>query len=207
MKRLLLAALVCSSAVYPPVQAYNSYDDNHDVVGGVIVLTFVAAGLGYAGVKGISALVNKMPSLRYSSAQKTYAVLDECLNNVRFDVNSEDIADVATQWFPNSPYPLVAAFNYLNAIHEDAKGAIEKLENALWWSKEEFFVRSCNRLKDQIQERVVVLKKVNQLVRSHSAWTAQYALYLQKCNNDQLRDLSLQVALNGLSHCHHYYCH
>jgi hypothetical protein len=204
MKRLLLGVVLCSSIAFPPVQAYcydcHSHHCYHDDLGPKVVLSVAAAVIG---IVGIGYVVSIFPSHRYSSAQKTYAALDECLNNVRFDAKSEDIADVATQWFPNSPYPLVAAFNYLNSVHEDAKGAIEKLENAVWWSKEEYFVRSCNRLKDQIKERVVVLKKVNQLVRSNPEWATQYALYLQQCNNDQLRDISWQIALNGLNHCCH----
>jgi len=205
MKKLLLIAFFSSAVIFPPVQAYCSthFFYNHgcsecrrnEDIAGKIVLSVAAAGLTVIGAKY---LIEKTPARRYASAQKTYIALNNCLSSVKG--KNGDVADAATQLFSTSPYPLVAMFNHLNSLHEEAKNAVEeKLENATWWSKKEAFVHSCNQLKDQLKERVEALNIVTQLVRSNPAWTSQYALYLQQCQNDETRRIATQVMLNRLN--------
>lgn len=196
MKRLLLAAVVCSTITYPPVQAYQDQDD--------FVKTVVLSVIGTcAGIASLDYIASKFPSHRLASAQKAYMNLDDYLAtlSINFDIDRSDIAQIATQWYPHSAYPLVTLFHSLSAFHEEADAAVKKLENAIWWSKDEFFVRTCNRQKDLIKKHVAMLEKITSIARSNAAWAPQYSLYMQQCNNDQLRDISFQLALNGFSHC------
>jgi hypothetical protein len=196
MKRLLFVALV-SSVVYPPVQAY---DNNNDLAGKVVGSIAVGITVGMVGIVGINYVVEKTPSHRYASAQKTYAELDTYLSSLQGSKNSDEIATVAMQLFPTSPYPLVEMFNHLNSLRSEANNALEdKLENAVWWSKEKLFIRSCNQLADKIKDRLAVLDKVAQLVRTNTAWTSQYSLHLQQCQNDETRQIATQVLLNRLN--------
>jgi len=203
MKKLLLIAFF-SSAVIFPFHSHCCADRRPMNTADKVVLSVVAAGLGVAGIYYIS---EQFPSRRYASAQKTYKALDECVTN--FDVANDEVTEAVTKRHPLSPYPLVATFNYINSLYQEAQNAIQKLENAVWWSNEEAFVLSCNTLKAQIKVRMPVLAKVNNVLRSNPLWAQQYGLYLQQCQNDEMRKLRDQVAINGLnnslSHIHH--CH
>lgn len=196
MKRLLLAAVVCSTSTYPPVQAYQDQEE--------FVKTVVLSVAGTcAGLASIDYVASKFPSRQYQAAQKAYFVLDERIISLLedFDSSKDDIAEFTAELCPCSPYPLVFIFNLLGSVREDAKGAIKHVDNALWWSKDELIVRGCNRLRNNLEKRIAIYEKISVLARSNVAWAQQYALYMQKCQNDQLRDLTLQVALNGLNHC------
>ena len=219
MKRLLLAALFCTSIVYPPVvQAHYchfhcsyypdcSYCRTNEMVNKVILTTAVA-GLS---LYGTWYLFNKLPSRQYSSAQKTYMVLDEAVIRLLEDFNpvTDDISAFANSLYARSAYPLVSLFNVVDKAQVDAHGALQKIENALWWSKEEQFVRACNRLKEQLKKRITVYESLVVLMRANADWQRQYSLYLQQCQIDEMKRLTTQVALNGINqglHCCHHYC-
>jgi len=174
------------------------HDKNAALMSNETFLKVVAAGCGVAGLWYV---YSKLPSSQYASAQKTYMGSDHAVALLleNFDQVHDDISLFATKVFPRSPFPLADLFNTVASAHENTKAAIQKLDNAVWWSKEEQFGKACALLKGKLQERILVFEKLTELMRANATWQSQYSLYYQKCCNDEL----IQLAFD---HDHHDGC-
>jgi hypothetical protein len=209
MKRLLLAAVVCSTLVYPPVRAeWNLNLKVPTFFGGFAVripvsdqtfYTTVAVGVGAAGIYYIA---NRLPSWRFASAQKTFDSLNPDFVKLLATIdesNQEQLEEMVTQYYPISTCPIVAAFNDLRVAYESTKEAVKKLDAAVVGSKDQAFVQSCTILKGLLQSRVVPFQTLLARLRSQPLWTQQYSHFLQECNNERLARLETAIHLQGLS--------
>lgn len=208
MKRFLLAAVACSTMIYSPAQAdWNLNFKMPTFFGGVAVnipvsnKVFYTAAAASAGAVGVYYIINRLPSWRFASAQKTFDSLDKdfvkLLATIN-DISQEELEAFVTQYYSASTCPLVEAFNDIRASFEATKEAVKKLDAAVVGSQDQAFIHSCKYLKGLLNARIVPFKKVLARLREQSLWTQQYSHFLQECNNERLARLETAIHLQGI---------